>query len=172
MDPNKKAALTQLKNDFMATLQKVPKAHEFVLSGEIPLTDKKAAVTQLQAIEGAIFSASVAIDFALTPEKYRPEVLADKAKRQIFNEVVNQGNNIVNNFLPDGYRLDVDYPIERFEQRQYPSASVGYQEQSPLGLGGQFDARVGYDPETRETRASARYSMKFSKGGKVYGNKK
>ena len=171
-----KRAITEIRNTLKFEIDKSEKGRETAFtarSRDLGITDPdiQRDVSNAQLAKGAMGVAYLAADYALDPDKYSVEALKDKASRAAFARVVQEGEKLINNQLPEGLNLNIDYKGLGFEDvAEGRLPAVGASFERPVELGG-FKGTAGirgsYDPERGEGRVGARVTGRFAKGGHV-----
>lgn len=170
-----KRAVTAIRDGLKSQIDQSEKMEETAFtarSRDIGITnpDIEKDVSREQLAKGAMGAAYIAADYFLNPERYSARALKDKASRDAVKEIARQGEKFVNDQLPQGLNLNLDFKGMGLEEARRRPPAVGARYERPVDFGrvkGTAGVRGRYDPESGESYFGGNVRLKFAKGGKV-----
>jgi len=171
-----KRAITTIRDGLKLQIDRSEKGKETAFTARsrdlgIADPDIQRDVSNAQLVQGAMGAAYLAADYFLDPDKYSAEALKDKASRTAVARVVQEGEKLINNQLPEGLNLNIDYKGLGFEdvaEGRLPAVGASFERPVELGrFKGTAGIRGSIDPESKGYGVRAEIKGRFAKGGKV-----
>ena len=172
-------AVGTIKDGIEHELNKSPKLGNpafTVSSQDIGITDPRlrmeTEVSKRQVAKAGLVLVHTAADYYLNPHKYTLKRFKKEADRRAFKAAVDKGTELLNEQLPPGFSIGIDYGRLGFEDaivdKRLPAVEARYKKPIELGgLKGTAGVMGRIDPRTKEKSLHFGFTGRFAKGGKV-----